>query len=136
MSFDIFDLAEVNYAFARNYRFLSDPAEINQGNCYIWAYAVYQLVGDSRCILCTVLTSYGDHAFIKYNNKFYDSESLNGEDDWNNLKFFNYHIQSRLGAPRDYYILNEFSEKEFIRQWRYLDLRWKVIYDSVLEYYS
>lgn len=57
-----------------------DPAAINRGQCFIWAYYAYLMFED-------VSIWYNNtHAFVKHNGKFYDSQSLNGEDCWLDLR--------------------------------------------------
>lgn len=48
------------------------PIMINFGDCYKWAYIAYKLFDGVE------LWSSENHAFIKYKDKFYDSESLDG----------------------------------------------------------
>lgn len=57
-----------------------NPANVNYGNCMRWAYTTYHMfqgveLWDTDC-----------HAFVKYNGKFYDSETLEGVTDWKDLK--------------------------------------------------
>ena len=54
-------------------------ATINQGHCMFWAFVAYKLYSDVE------LWSNEDHAFVKYNGKFYDSETPKGVDRWQEL---------------------------------------------------
>lgn len=58
--------------------------DINCGHCFWWAFTFFKLYGGQ---LFTV-QDFGSHAFIKYNNKFYDSETPNGCLDWRKLKSY------------------------------------------------
>ena len=56
-----------------------NPREVNYGNCMRWAYTAYHMfkkveLWDTDC-----------HAFIKYEGKYYDSETLDGVNDWKEL---------------------------------------------------
>lgn len=54
-------------------------AEINMGECFIWAYAAY-------CMFDYVhLWHLNCHAFVKYRGRFYDSEVLKGSPYWQDL---------------------------------------------------
>lgn len=64
--------------------FKREPARINRGNCMKWAYLTYRIFQPAR------LWSYGSHAFVKVENKFYDSERLQGENDWRDLPACNF----------------------------------------------
>lgn len=55
------------------------PSHINDGECFIWAYLTFLIFKD-------VEMWYMDcHAFVKYRGRFYDSERLNGVEDWQDL---------------------------------------------------
>jgi hypothetical protein len=56
-----------------------DVSVINEGECFIWAYTAY-------VIFQGVEVWYNDHhAFVKYRNRFFDSERLKGVSDWRDL---------------------------------------------------
>lgn len=65
---------------------IHNPAEINKGRCFLFAYITYRIYKDAR------LYDYGVHAFIqsKSNKKFYDSERVSGEKDWRDLPATNF----------------------------------------------
>lgn len=53
---------------------------INRGNCYVWAYYAYLIFDDVKLcsLLCNGRDKYPSHAFVKVNDKFYDSEAPDG----------------------------------------------------------
>lgn len=55
------------------------PAQINTGECFIWALTAHHVFTGVQ------LWHHDSHAFIKYNNLFYDSEKIIGEPDWQDL---------------------------------------------------
>ena len=55
------------------------PNEINWGRCFMWAYLSFHTFKGLELWDCPV------HAFIKYKEKFYDSETLRGTDDYRKL---------------------------------------------------
>lgn len=70
-----------------------DPEVINQGECFIWAYSAYLIfqgveIWHAPC-----------HAFVKYRNRFYDSESLKGEQSYRDLKTSLCGKPERVSAP-------------------------------------
>lgn len=52
---------------------------INSGDCYLWANLVYHL--HSEITLCIA----DAHAFVRYKNRFYDSDKPQGIKNWENL---------------------------------------------------
>jgi hypothetical protein len=56
-----------------------DVSVINEGECFIWAYAAYLLFKDIE------LWYTPHHAFVKYHGRFYDSERLRGVEHWQDL---------------------------------------------------
>lgn len=100
------ELDTVNKITCLLYR-LRDAEEINEGWCFYWAWTVYCLYGGTLC-------SAGEgHAFIKINNKYYDSECLQGADDWQELRFF----RNRAGVRYDY--LEEEEERHYFARWSF-----------------
>ncbi|MHC4213920.1 MAG: hypothetical protein ACYSWP_11160 [Planctomycetota bacterium] len=65
--------------------YIDEPADINRGWCYYWAYIVYKFFGG---ILITVKEHGGGHAFVEIDGLYYDSETPNGVDCWSSLPFF------------------------------------------------
>ena len=61
-----------------------NPNQINKGLCMRWAYMAYLMFENIE------LWSTCGHAFIKVGNKFYDSETLQGEEDWKDLPACNF----------------------------------------------
>src|SRR5574338_1007455 len=56
-----------------------DVSVINEGECFIWAYLAHHIFRNVKLV-------YNDHhAFVKYGNRFYDSEVLKGSPDWQDL---------------------------------------------------
>ncbi len=55
------------------------PDKINHGQCFIWAWLCHRIFRD------VVLCDSDNHAFVKYGDKFYDSERLAGMSDWRDL---------------------------------------------------
>lgn len=124
-----FNLAEINYAFGRNYSWMSDPSKINDGDCYIWAYVAHHLIDNS--ILCSVISLLGSHAFIKIDNRYYDSESLKGENDWRDLKYFKRNPAGYLARCQ------EQSKDQFEKYWdtsKDLYRAWRFIYNDVMRW--
>lgn len=64
--------------------FINNPASVNKGLCMRWAYLAYRMFPGVE------LWSIPAHAFIRYDRKFYDSERLQGVDDWKDLPACNF----------------------------------------------
>lgn len=60
-----------------------DVRQINCGSCFLWAYAAWKLFDGVE------LWSISSHAFVKYGDKFYDSEMPQGTKDWTKLRATN-----------------------------------------------
>jgi hypothetical protein len=57
----------------------TNPDVINQGRCWQWAYLAHKTFqGVELWDIC-------EHAFVRYQNKFYDCQRLLGEEDWRDL---------------------------------------------------
>jgi hypothetical protein len=56
-----------------------DVSVINEGECFIWAYLAHLIFKDVE------IWDVNCHAFIKYHGRFYDSETLRGSPDWQDL---------------------------------------------------
>jgi len=84
--------------------YVERPYIINCGLCFEWAYIAYMLFDDIE------LWSNKNHAFIKYNGKFYDSESPEGVCD---LEILN------CNASFDLKYLDSKAQRlsEFVEQW-------------------
>jgi hypothetical protein len=69
-----------------------DVKAINRGRCWLWAYISFRLYQRVE------LWSFGSHAFVKFNGKFYDAERPLGEEDWRDLPACNF--GRGCGCPR------------------------------------
>lgn len=58
---------------------------INEGSCFEWATEVISMVD---CKIVARCHAGGYHCFIEYRRKFYDSETLGGIRQWQNLPYF------------------------------------------------
>jgi len=56
-----------------------DVSVINEGECFIWAYLAHLIFKDVE------LWDVNCHAFVRYRGRFYDSETLRGSPDWQDL---------------------------------------------------
>ncbi len=72
------NLSYINQVFFDHYR-LKTPAAINKGWCFRWAYIAHCLYGGKLCSI------FDYHAFIKIDDLYYDSETLDGVSDWTEL---------------------------------------------------
>lgn len=90
-------LKNLNQAFGERGR------AINMGDCYVWAYCAYKLVGGN---FCEIGLSTGEHVFLEIESKFYDAEDLRGVDNWRSLQ---YARRSRLKSPMKYLTLARFK---------------------------
>lgn len=104
----------INY---RNYdcRKLTRPSDINEGECYRFAYFVYLLV--EGCELYRTNTSNYTHAFFKIKDYFYDAECCEGVPNWNQLPFF---IKTSGKPWNQQWTDNKFLKEEvdqFIEHW-------------------
>lgn len=68
----------------RGIQFLT-PRTINDGSCMLWA-----LLARRHCRKAKLLkvTRFGLHSFVKINDRFFDSETPEGIEDWRNLPYF------------------------------------------------
>lgn len=81
----------------------NNPPQINRGYCMRWAYCAHQMFEDVE------LWSMIAHAFIKYNDKFYDAERLQGEEDWRNLPACNFGIINGIEQSGESHSLLQFK---------------------------
>ena len=103
---DTFRPELVTKAFEEEF-FRQNPEEINDGWCFQWAYMAYIAFNDVE--LCSV----PGHAFIKYKGKYYDSERLNGVDDWMELPTMKY-CGRWISSDKKF---EPVTEAYFIREW-------------------
>lgn len=101
--------------------FINNPRRINFGRCFIWAYVASQMFENVE------LWDTDMHAFVRYMGKFYDSETLNGTVEWQELPIvrdFGYTSASHEASPRslpDYFSLWEESREQFNVNWSEID---------------
>lgn len=121
------NLQYITDSYLKRYRRrFSQAWEINYSDCFRWARIAYQLHGGQ---LCTV-TMYADqgpgefeqqtsHAFLKLDGKYYDSEAVQGLDNWIELGYFR-RIEEWWSGKLDYYFkLKEHkSFLSFRRDWK------------------
>lgn len=72
----------------------ANPKQINKGLCMRWAYIAYQMFEGVE------LWDIGSHAFVRVGDKFYDSERLQGEEDWRDLPACNFGVGCGPGCKR------------------------------------
>lgn len=83
---------------------VSNPQEINYGRCFMWSYLAHQT-------FCGIeLWCMGTHAFVKHRGKFYDSETLQGSPDWQDLRANNVNVWAR--QP-----IHKHLRRPFIKEW-------------------
>ena len=119
------DLSQLTEAYIKNYRRrLKSPADINKGDCFRFAYLAHKIFG-GQLISVTVHVEFfteefepdGSHAFLKIDNKYYDSESVLGVDDWQRLAYF----KDADEAPFDFFyeVKIHRSALSFRRYWAF-----------------
>lgn len=90
---------------------VQEPLEINEGDCFRWAYVAYLIYGGT---LVSFENKWLAHAFIKIDGKYYDSESPDGVNDWRELMFFKEHpTRIRVTLPI------EMEERKFADFWHF-----------------
>lgn len=70
--------------------YLNKPQDINHGLCWEWAWLAHKTFKNVE------LWDICAHAFVRYQNKFYDSERLLGEANWEDLPAANFGMQYYL----------------------------------------
>lgn len=117
-----------NVEFINN-KFFSHHArasDINQGECFLWAYYAYRLYKNVE------LWDMGSHAFVrdKVTGKFYDSERPNGEVDWKELPATNWGHGCGCSRcqqpPRQFKVAGKFR-----RSWRGMTKRFMVEWNTI-----
>lgn len=89
-----------------------DPYEINCGECFVWAWGVYNFLKKQGIPVDLVTcVSHGGHAWIQIDGEAYDSEHLNGVDTWELITDF---IGESFMDPE--YFIQE--EQDFYDHWR------------------
>ncbi len=103
------NLEAINKVFISHKDFnIDDVYFINEGLCYLWAYTAYCLFGGS-------LYSTYCHAYIKIDNKYYDSESLDGCLDWRDLRVH----REALSYNSSYLVSKKLTEEKFFEDWNF-----------------
>ena len=124
------DLKYLTEAFLQNYRRrLHQAWEINAGDCFRWAllacklhggqlYSVSLMIEDLDFIIPGTFKPDGTHAFIKIDNKYYDAETTEGVDDWEQLPYFKRIDFSQYTDSWWYEVREHTSVRSFKRFWR------------------
>ncbi len=81
-----------------------DVTSINKGYCFVWSWIAYELLEDCKFI------SGGGHAGIKYRGQYYDSESLQGETSYYELRCLRDGYQWKMEVPKVTQTRTEFYE--------------------------
>lgn len=72
--------------------FAAEAADINEGECDLFADEVVRRVAEARAVWDYDLDATGrwnhDHCFVEYKGKYYDSECPQGVDSWEDLPYF------------------------------------------------
>lgn len=109
--------------------FLGNPKLINQGRCWQWAWLARKTFTNVE------LWDTCEHAFVRYQGKFYDSERLLGEVNWEDLP------AARFGA--DYEVCPEceacgrpagispLTEKQFQFHWHSQTDRYRTTFSDL-----
>lgn len=111
----------VTAAFFNSY--LNNPNQINQGRCWQWAYLAHKMFkGVELWDIC-------EHAFVRYQNKFYDSERPQGEEDWRDLPASNFGMCEQCpeceACGREWG-LAQLSESQFRYHWQSQTKRYNI----------
>jgi hypothetical protein len=96
------DVRFINQTFFRSD---TDVKEINKGRCFLWAYIAFRLYKKVE------LWSFGNHAFVRFDGRFYDAERPLGEEDWKDLPATN--LGSGCGCPSCSRPAEHISPKKF-----------------------
>ncbi len=72
--------------------FVNTPADINEGDCYIWASEVVERAGGRAINLRDLwdddFDGEGAHAFVEFNGRYHDSEAPEGREYYWQLPFY------------------------------------------------
>lgn len=92
-----------------------DVSVINEGECFIWAYFAHLIFRDVEIwdVCC--------HAFVRRHGRFFDSETLRGSPDWQDLPA----TEDADGPPRQLSISS--FKKEWSSQPRRFSTSWEEI---------
>ena len=90
-------------------------SEINRGDCWLWALLAHKNIDGSK-IYSALNKHRQGHAFISLDGLFYDSESLDGVADWNELGFFKRLLARGLN---NFFSLCDYTEMSdrFLEEW-------------------
>jgi hypothetical protein len=69
------------------------PAEINHGRCFQWSYYAFCMFDGVTLCDTDLNRSVDSHAFVKYHDRYYDSETLQGVYDFTQMPAVTYTSQ-------------------------------------------
>lgn len=98
------------------------------GGCYLYAFCFLRLVGGQAQSYLThrkIHKAYG-HCFIKFNGKFYDSESPEGLDSWKKL-------QSYMIRAQQNKVVKHGSTRGIVKTWGFSQRQIKECNQFILE---
>jgi hypothetical protein len=95
--------------------------EVNYGDCYKWAWIAYKIFNDVE------LWSHESHAFIRYRRKFYDSETLNGIENWHRIRTIKENAAHYRNVPAI-----KMSPIQYVEYWNVLnDCDWSGLNEKI-----
>ena len=99
--------------------------EINNGNCFNWAFSAYMESADSYHVDLLTLpdtTRHGSHAFIKINGNYFDAEAPKGVMAWRYLPFVRLYEEKRNVRIDNSEVILHRSIFEFVDFWNHPNL--------------
>jgi len=81
---DVCQIVTDKLIIALNY---SSIDQINRGECWLWALLVSKLICSAQIYTVTSPCQAG-HVFIRYDDLYYDCETIEGTNSWTSLKYF------------------------------------------------
>lgn len=69
---------DLSFITEKHFSEFSDPSLINYGNCYNWALYAKKYYPEAELVSSGHNKTYLDHAYVKINNLYYDSENPQG----------------------------------------------------------
>lgn len=93
-----------------------NPAIINFGQCFIWAYSAHLIFANVK--LCSI----DCHAFVRYRGRFYDSDRPNGVTDWD-------HLPASSFTMHDNY--RSYSVSDFKKEWNTQPARFNTSWNQI-----
>lgn len=88
------DMSPITKKILDHYKYFNnDPAEINKGECTLWAFMAQKVYGGVLCFANDQNSEWdlGGHCFLAKNGKYYDSETPQGTPNWRDLNYFSFH---------------------------------------------